>query len=189
MKNALILHGIGNSSQDNWFPWLKAELEKKGYQVFVPDLPNFNQPNLDNTIDFLKDFDFNDESILIGHSSGAAIILGILQKLQIKKMVKKVLLVGGFMDSDLKQELFKFVSKSDYSNHFPKNWDWEKIKCSAQKFIIIHSSSDPYVPMNQGQFIAEKLKGKLVNIPEGKHFSIYSVGEEYRQFQELLNYI
>lgn len=46
MKNALILHGAGNDSQGNWFPWLKIQLQRKDYTVWVPNLPDFDHPNI-----------------------------------------------------------------------------------------------------------------------------------------------
>lgn len=37
--NAFIFHGAGGHPEENWFPWLKRELEAKGLEVFVPKFP------------------------------------------------------------------------------------------------------------------------------------------------------
>lgn len=44
-KNIYIIHGFTASSQANWFPWIKKQLELKGSDVFIPDMPNSNNPN------------------------------------------------------------------------------------------------------------------------------------------------
>jgi hypothetical protein len=36
MKTAIIIHGTGGSPDENWFPWMKTQLEEQGYRVFVP---------------------------------------------------------------------------------------------------------------------------------------------------------
>ena len=53
MKNALILHGTDGTPQDNWFSWLGEELQKKGYQVWVPQLPEADKPNPETYNTFL----------------------------------------------------------------------------------------------------------------------------------------
>lgn len=84
MKNVLVLHGAGNNSKGNWFPWLKSELENKGYKAWCPDLPNPDTPVLKDWLEVIfsnKNWEFNKESIIVGHSSGATLILRILEKL------------------------------------------------------------------------------------------------------------
>jgi esterase/lipase len=36
MKKVFIIHGWDGYPEEGWFPWLKKELEKKGFSVFVP---------------------------------------------------------------------------------------------------------------------------------------------------------
>lgn len=38
--NIIILHGTGADPQYMWYPWLKKQLEDKGFVVSVPALPN-----------------------------------------------------------------------------------------------------------------------------------------------------
>src|SRR5258708_27654173 len=78
MKNALILHATDNTSQGNWYPWLKGELEKKGYIVWCPDLPHAEKPSVRRYSKFIfgnKDWKFDKDSVFIGHSSGAVAVL------------------------------------------------------------------------------------------------------------------
>ena len=81
MKNAIIIHGNDNTPEGNWFRWLEAELQKIGYEVWLPQMPDSHLPNADryNKLLLSHDFNFNSESILIGHSSGAVAILHLLQ--------------------------------------------------------------------------------------------------------------
>ena len=39
MANIFIIHGTEGYPEENWFPWLKKELEQKGHIVFVPQFP------------------------------------------------------------------------------------------------------------------------------------------------------
>jgi len=47
MKNAILLHGTSDSPNRYWFPYIKMELEKSGYDVWPPQLPEHETPNLE----------------------------------------------------------------------------------------------------------------------------------------------
>ena len=183
MKKAVIFHGTGGNSQLNWFPWLKAELEKNGYQVWVPDLPSAEEPDFDKYLPFIFKncpFRIDSETNLIGHSSGAMTILAVLQNLPKEKTVDTCYLIGAFKD-DLGWDSLKKI--------FTKPFDFDLIKTRAKKFIFIHSDNDPHCPLDGAKFLSEKLNGELLIQPGQFHFSVNTAGEKYREFPFLLELI
>lgn len=180
MKNAVILHGWGNNSKDNWFPWLKNELEKRGWSVWVPDLPNTDRPDVHNWDPYiLNNFDINKDTVLIGHSAGAVEVLSILG--QIKTKVKKAILVAGFTDLLKKDKI-----EEELMGLFRRPFNWQKIKKKADKIILIHSDDDPFVPLKHGVILKQKLQAKLILLKGQKHFSVSTGGEKFRKLPIIL---
>jgi predicted alpha/beta hydrolase family esterase len=179
MKNALILHGTEAGPQDNWFSWLKKELESRHWQVWLPKLPQADKPNLKRYNRFLlsQNWQFNQDSVIIGHSSGAVAILGLLQALPKRTQVNTCILVGTFNDD---------LGWKELDELFTEPFDWGKIKTKAKKFIFIHSDDDPFCPLEHAKFQAEKLNGKLIIKKGQKHFSISPGGPKYKKFPFLL---
>ena len=182
MSQALILHGTDATPANNWFTWLKEQLEQDGYKVWLPQLPNSDKPNAETYNKLLLsnlDFDFNEETIIVGHSSGAVESLSLLQHLPDNTKVKEVFLVSAFKDD---------LGWDALTGLFTEPFDFEKIKTKAGKFVFLHSDNDPYVPLEQAQYLAEQVGGELiVKLGQG-HFNI-ELSEQYKAFPELLELI
>jgi predicted alpha/beta hydrolase family esterase len=181
MKNVIILHGTGNTPEGNWFRWLEQELKQRGYDVWLPQLPDAELPDAEkyNKLLLGGGFNFNDETILIGHSSGAVSILNLLQELPEGTRLKASFLVGAFKGP---------LGKENRSVLFPKPFDFEKIMARCGKFVFIHSDNDPYCPLDDAKFLAQKLSGELI-IKEGQgHFNL-ETGLQYKQFPLLMELI
>lgn len=179
MKNALILHGTGGSPTGNWFLWLKTKLEENGWKVWVPNLPQADRPNISryNKFIFSSDWKFDDKSVLIGHSSGAVAILGLLQNLPDDIIIDIAILVGSFKDS---------LGDKNLEELFEEPFDFEKIKKHAKHFIFIHSDNDPYCPLEHAEYLSKCLNGKLIMKPGQKHFNVGTMGPAYKEFPLIL---
>ena len=182
MKNALILHGTKSSSESNWFPWLKKELEDRGWKVWVPDLPHAEAPNIRryNEFIFASDWVFDSESVLIGHSSGSVAIFGILQNLPAGIVIDHAILVGSFKGN---------LGRDDLSGLIEEPFGFEKIKSRARKFTFVHSDDDPFCPLAGARELAETLGGELIIVSGAKHFSVGTGGELHRKIPILLTVI
>ena len=166
--NYIIIHGYGSTSKRGFKPWLKMELEKQGHQVWNPDLPNTDEPNVDEQVQFILDnapFAIDENTIVTGHSLGGAVVYKLLEK--IKKKIAKAILVDPVFKPEYNDNPRPAVEKST-------DWkfDWKKIKSKAEEFVILGDKNFPIIKEEHLRELTSILDGnlQLVN-PNVPHFS------------------
>jgi len=174
-----IIHGSYGNPEENWFPWLKKELEKLNYKVIIPKFPTPENQSLKSWMEvfdsYLKDLD--KDTILIGHSLGPAFILNILEK--INRPIKASFTVAGFVGK-LDNRKFGKIN----STFTEKEFNWEKIKENCPVFYFYNSIDDPYVSFSKGEELSKRLGGKLIKFKNAGHFN---ENAGFKQFPQLLD--
>ena len=178
MKSAYIIHCWGGSPKDNWYPWLKKKLEKEGFKVKVPNMPNTDEPKIEEWVPFLKKLikNPNKDTYLIGHSVGCQTIMRYLESLKENEKVGGVLFVAGWFT------LKGLESKE--SEDIARPWveteiDIKKVKSNANKFVAIFSDDDPFVPIENEKMFKTKLDAKTIILKKQDHFVGKELGEGF----------
>lgn len=171
-----IIHGYNGNPSENWFPWLKSELENDGHEVFVPHFPF--PPVLKTWMDVMSNYEIKENDIFIAHSLGPSFVLSVLEKLNDdKNKIKACYFVAGFVgklgvDFD---ENMKTITQ--------KEFDWQKIKETCNYFLLFNSNNDPFVPLSKGLELQKLLNSELRIIMNAGHINIKS---GYDKFEKLL---
>ena len=176
MKNAIIIHGTGDRNDEFWFPFVKKALESKGYSVWLPQMPNAERPNLEEWLPFiLSQAHLSEETILIGHSAGAQLILSILEA--IAGPVRQAILVSGHAST--------LRAHPDAKEGGPVQW--EKARGKSRQITFINSDNDPWGCDDvQGRIMLDQLGGVLV-IPKGEgHMGSTTHRQPYEEFPLLV---
>lgn len=168
MKKAVLIHGWDGYPEEGWRPWLKVKLEKEGFKVLVPLMPDTSTPTLEKWLPFLSKTvgDPDSQTFFIGHSLGCITILRYLEALTSNQSVGGAISVAGF-GYDLEYKRYK----GELSSFFKTPVDWEKIKKHCKKFVVIHSSDDPWVPVKHAEYLKEKLHAKSIIQNGMSHYS------------------
>jgi len=170
-KRAFIIHGWDFNPDMNWYQWLKIELEKKGFEVFVPEMPDTSEPKIDSWTEILKKEvkKADKETFFIGHSMGCQTIFRYLETLPIKAKIGGCVFVAGwFKLNNLEDEEVEAIANPWIKS--PVNFD--KIKTIAKKITVFLSSNDPYNCLEENEEIFEIKLGAKVIIQENKgHFT------------------
>lgn len=162
-KNAIIFHGTGGHPDAVWYPWLDRQLTARGYRVERPYYPGVNvEPIATFLPKVLEGHSFNADTVLVGHSGGAALLLAVLEHLHAR--VAQTILVAGYAtppnDSD------EPVLQDAY--------DWDRIRAHGGDLYFINSITDPYgCDAAQGRLMFENLGGTQIVRDEG-HFGDYN---------------
>jgi len=179
---AVIVHGVYGSPSENWFPWLKGELEYNGWEVRVPEFPTPENQSLENwmkVFEGMRDF-VDKDTVFIAHSLGPSFVLSILESLDFK--VAGCFFVSGFTGGPLGVSEIDEINKS----FTEKDFDWEKIKKNCGYFETFFSDNDPYVPIKRSLEFSNKLMCDFVSIGGAGHFNKEA---GYTRFKELLDSI
>ena len=127
MKKLYIIHGYGSGPNQNWFPWLKSEMEKMGVEVNALTMPNTDSPTCAEWVGHMESIVKNpdEDTYFVGHSLGCITILQYLNSLPENVKVGGAILVAGFSSP---------IHFTELNSFFEKPLDKEKIKILRKLF-------------------------------------------------------
>ncbi len=163
----LFLHGFKGTSRGDFWLWLKEELEKKGFEVRVPDLPNTNEPNLEEQMKFVLDnFKIDENTIVITHSLGGVLAMELFG--QGKAKAQKLIMVA----PPLKTEFKDGKDRPALNRYCDWKFNFSKIKKQVGEIKVILDKEDDCVSPYQPREIAEKLGAELIEtVAHSPHFN------------------
>jgi predicted alpha/beta hydrolase family esterase len=176
MKKALMLHSWYGGATKGWCPWLKSELENKGYKVWIPTLPTMDspQPDMEPMLKVIFDKKFVDEdTVVVGHSLGAVLAIRLAER--VKFRVGIVLAGWDFDDLDPRDDLF-----------WPNPIDHERVRLNVPTWIVPISENDPYISPYMTERMAERLGGKAIMMGKKGHFTKNDGVTEVREILEFV---
>lgn len=165
-KRAFIIHGYLGYPTEAWLPWLKSKLEERGYQVWLPAMPNPDRPKIPEWIAFIAKLvgEPDGDTVLIAHSLGGVAVLHYLETLGgSAKSVGRTVLVASRFPTGMSPEEAEQKIEGD---EILKPWltarvNPESVRVAAGQCTVILSDNDPYIPLDeakasfQGNFAAE----------------------------------
>lgn len=161
MKKVVFVPGNGGSTtQDNWFPQIKKNLEYHDLEVIAANFPDPQLARASYWLPFLFDeLKVDQNTILIGHSSGAIAAMRFAEK---HCLLGSVLVGAYYTDLGIEQE--------KVSGYFDAPWDWKSIKNNQQWISLFASQDDPWIPVEQPRFIHQQLNCEYHEYTNQGHF-------------------
>lgn len=170
MKKVYLVHCWDGNYEDGWYPWVSNELEKLGVKVIRFDMPNTENPIIEEWVRTLdeKVDSLDEETYFIGHSIGCQTIMRFLEKKNAK--------IGGILFVTPWFDLLPYAVEDEESYKTAKPWintpiNFEKIKELTNNIRCIFSSDDYFVSENQEKQFKDKLNAKTLMVENKGHIS------------------
>ena len=172
-KRAFLIHGWEGRPDGNWFPWLALELKALGWEVNAPQMPNAATPKVSEWLKFLKDYvgKPDKDTYFVGHSLGCITIARYLAELPMKSISPLNLPLGKGERGERGARVGGCVFVAGVSGrlNIPEIREFyelpfaqEKAKAHCNKFAMIFSDNDQYVPVERSLEFAEQLGAKTI---------------------------
>ena len=152
----VLLPGMGCTpvANSNWYTWFATEMKKRSYceEFILRDFPDPYQCKERIWMDFVQEtIGLDDTTVIVGHSSGAACAMRLLEQHHERPLLGCVLVAACYTDLGDDGER--------RSGYFNRPWDWTKMKSGAQEIIFFHGEDDPLIPVKEARYITEHMRG------------------------------
>ena len=165
-KKAILLPGNGTppsvTTLDDcgFYSTVQGILKQHGIPMPLPAFPDGYVGREPIWTDFaVNELGLDETTLVIGHSTGSACALRLLEKHKVAGCV----LVAAY-HSDLGDKMER------ESGYFGRPWEWEATKANSPWILQFHSVNDPLVPFEEAEFVAAKIGSELVVSRHEGHF-------------------
>ncbi len=183
MKRIIIVHRWEGTSQDDWRPWLKTELEKAGCEVLVPDMPDTDAPVIGAWVAALSTVVGvpTADTYFIGHSIGCQTILRYLETIDTK--IGGALFVAGWFNLENIED--------EQSVQIAKPWietpiNIEKVKAVLPISTLLISKNDPYGAFQQNVDAFNQFVTRVSVVDNAGHFTAAEELLALEEFKKLV---
>jgi len=179
----VIVPGMGctPTADCNWYSWFAKKVTKIPAikECVLRDFPDPYECKESIWTPFvLNDIGLDCNTILVGHSSGAACVMRLLEsdQLQSTPILGAILVAAAYTDMGIEEEV--------NSQYFNRPWDWDKMKKGARKIVLFHGNDDELIPVHEARYIADQMKGSNFDYYEMKGKSHF-----FQPWSEILNVV
>jgi uncharacterized protein len=158
-----------------WYASVSKELEGLGFKVICQNFPDPIKARKEYWIPFLEKLGADENTALIGASSGAVAAMRYAEN---HKILGSLLVAAAHTDQGLESEKI--------SGFFDQPWDWDAIKSNQNWIIQFHSADDPVVPVEEGHFIKDKLNTEYHEFTDQQHFGHPNPKTEFPEIVEFI---
>lgn len=158
-KKVLILHGWGGSSYPHWQAWLATELIKQNHQVSFPSLPNKDNPNFKQWMEFIqKEVEHFEPDVVVCHSLGNIVWFHLLESMNMKTIDKLLLVAPVRKECDIEElkEFFPYKVPEDLK---------------SKKALLIVSTDDIYMNLHEANGLQHELNIDMSVLENAGHIN------------------
>lgn len=161
-RRFVILHGYKSGPDKHFHPWLKEKLEALGNKVIIPELPNPDNPDINEQVRYVQDnVELTEDTRLVGHSLGTVVAMKVLEELD--HNVSATWLIAPYVDTD-----FADGKKRGYEDTTSWDFDAEAIQENAGQLINLRPKDDTSISDEQYERAQATLGGTWTTISTNK---------------------
>ncbi|MBI2476096.1 MAG: alpha/beta hydrolase [Candidatus Taylorbacteria bacterium] len=173
----ILIHGNGGGwPKENWLPRVAGRLKRLGgVKVIFRQFPDPVLARAKYWLPFIKKLGADENTILVGHSSGAVAAMRYAER---HKILGSILVAACHTDLG--------VAEEKISGYFKKPWNWKAIRKNQKWIEQFASIDDQFIPIKEARFVSKKLKTEYHEFKHQGHFSSWDDKTDFPQIVTII---